>query len=107
MRYFVVEYLRAHGGKYNEQASVHKKLKDKYLSTATVILDFKDRKIVKLRVSPTAGERDFDHIVDLYRNHGYAEVIEKIETGYKLINSIEQAVKKSETKKDDDNCVQG
>lgn len=95
MRYFVVEYLQQKDGKYNERASVQKQIKPNMMQRAMVILDFKDRKIVKLRAETGVGERNFDRISEFYKGNGYDKVIGQIEAGYEIIKEVEELAKEN------------
>ncbi len=83
MRYFIVTYLQNKDGKYNESIHLDTKLKDKVIQTATIILDYKERNIVKSRYRDDSIPKDeqFDKISAFYKTH-YPDVIGQLETKY-------------------------
>lgn len=96
MRYFVVEYLQQPDGKYNEKASVESRIRDKQMTRAMVILDYKERKIIKLRADLAAGPRDFDRVSNFYKQN-YRKVIESLENGFALMEEISNELEQVNT----------
>lgn len=81
MRYFVVTYIQKPDGQYDEQVSVlEKNLTNKINVTANVILDFKERKVVKARLNESI-DRDWD-LLRNYFHQVYPQVIEQLELGW-------------------------
>ena len=103
MRYFVVEYLKKPDGKYDEQATVERTIRKKQLTRAMVILDYKDRKIIKLRADLGAGPRDFDRISNFYKQN-YGKVIEPLEKGFTLLDEVSKELKDGLEEVDTDGC---
>jgi hypothetical protein len=96
MRYLVIEYLQQPDGKYNEKITIEPRLKDKHMTRAMVILDYKERKIVKLRADLAAGPRDFDRVSNFYKQN-YRKVIETLEAGYALLDEVTSELEKVNT----------
>ena len=94
MRYLVVSYAQQVNGKYNETPSVMSKIKNNTLMTAAVIIDYKERKIVKSRFREKDGSpaRDFDTINDFYKQH-YGDAISALEAKYEILESVGDVVK--------------
>lgn len=81
MRYFVVTYVLKPDGKFDEQVQVlEKNLTNKVNVTANVILDFKERKVVKARLNE-AIDRNWD-LLRNYFHQVYPQVIEQLELGW-------------------------
>lgn len=57
-RYMLVTYVQKPNGLWDELTDFKKNLKTKDLTTAKVILDFRDKKIVKNSLNPEAGYED-------------------------------------------------
>lgn len=96
MRYLVVEYLQQPDGKYNEKATVETHIRDKHLNRAMVILDYKERKIVKLRADLSAGPRDFDRVSNFYKKN-YSNAIEMLEKSFALLEEVTSELEKVNT----------
>ena len=81
MRYFVVTYIQKPDGQYDEQVSVlERNLTNKVNISANVILDFKEKKVVKARLNE-ALQRDWD-LLRNYFHQVYPQVIEQLELGW-------------------------
>jgi hypothetical protein len=57
-RYMLVTYVQKPNGLWDELTDFKKNLKTKDLTTAKVILDFRDKKVVKNSLNPEAGYED-------------------------------------------------
>lgn len=90
MRYFIVSYIQTPGGKYNETVKVDDKVRNRDAVTATLIMDYKDRKIIKARLNE-AIERDFDKISDFYKGH-YPDVINALEAKFQALDEIKEEI---------------
>jgi len=90
MRYFIVTYHQTPLGKYNETIKVDNKIRNKYLNTASVIIDYKDRKIIKSRFQGELGDevdsKDFATINNFYKTH-YTQVISQLEAKYEVLTA--------------------
>jgi predicted dehydrogenase len=92
MRYFTVTYIqkpknrRSPDGGYDESAEVTRRLRDKDISMASVILDFRDMQVVKCTVSGQIGSRDWDTVHNYYLQH-YQHIFERLheENGRKIM----------------------
>ncbi len=85
MRYFIVTYYTKPNGKVDEATEVSKKVRNRDLQSASVILDFKTCSVVKSSMGGTVIPRDFQKIVSFYHQH-YPNVIERLfkENGYEV-----------------------
>ena len=92
MRYFIATYYRKPNGKYSEQAKADSKIRNKDLPLATVILDYKERKIVKCNLDASLDQRDFDKLNDFYKQH-YLNIIAQLEAKYQVLDAVEETVK--------------
>jgi len=83
MRYLVLTYYQKASGKLDEAMAVCRNLKSKDLSTASVIIDFKNLTVVKCSLNGVNVPRNFDRIVEYYMQH-YESTITRLfnENGY-------------------------
>lgn len=88
MRYFIVSYIQKPNKQMDEITTVSKNLKRKDLQTASVILDFKELKVLLSSMNGTTVPKDWDRIVSYYHQH-YPNVIERLfrENGYEIQKS--------------------
>jgi len=86
MRYLILTYFRKADGKIDEVMAVSKNLKNRDLSTANVILDFKKLDVVKCSMGGVNVPRDFNRIVEYYMQH-YENIITRLfaENGYEIV----------------------
>lgn len=77
MRYLIINYIRRPNGQMDEIVSVSKKTKYRDLSTASVILDFKSRGVVKCSMDGVVVPRDWDRITGYYYQH-YRQLIKDL-----------------------------
>lgn len=63
-RYMIVTYYLKPNGKWDEVTEFKNNMKTRYLQTAKVILDFKEKKVVKNGLNPEAG---FDDMIEFYK----------------------------------------
>ena len=86
MRYLLLTYYTKPDGKIDEAMAVSKRVKPSDLQTASVILDFKELKVIKASMGGVAVPRDWDRIVSYYHQH-YANTIERLlkENGYEIV----------------------
>ena len=80
MRYFIVTYYMKADGKHDEAVNVTTRLSKTVERTANVILDFKERKVIKARMEQPI-ERDWNIIRDYY-NKIYTQIIDSLEKSY-------------------------
>ena len=78
MRYFVITYVRKPNGQIDEQCEVTKKIKERDLTTANVILDFKEKKVEKCMIDGQVITMDWNNAYDYYKRV-YPSIIERLE----------------------------
>ena len=78
MRYFIITYVRKANGQIDEQAEVSKKVKERDITTANVILDFKDKKVDKCMIDGQVITMDWDKAYEYYKR-AYPAIIERLE----------------------------
>ena len=78
MRYLIITYLRKPNGQIDEQCEVTKKVKERDLTTANVILDFKDKKVDKCLIEGQVITMDWDKAYEYYKRV-YPAIIERLE----------------------------
>ena len=81
MRYFLGSNLKKPNGQIDEQISVSRRLKPKDIQLSSVILDFKDGKVLQASMNGVTVPRDFIKIRDFYHQH-YKRLIEDLESVY-------------------------
>lgn len=64
MRYMIVYYYQKPNGKWDEVTDFKNRINNTAASTAKVILDLKDKKVVKNGLNPDAG---FDDMLEFYK----------------------------------------
>lgn len=77
MRYLLITYLRKSSGQIDEQVGFSARLHDKDLSSCNVIVDYKDKKVVKCVIEGKKVETDFGLMDDYYRKV-YPELITQL-----------------------------
>ena len=87
MRYFVITYIKKPTGQMDEQNQVTRNLKTRDLQMASVILDFKELKVVKATLNGVLVPKDFDRIVQYYYQH-YKSTMDRLfaENGYEIVS---------------------
>jgi hypothetical protein len=85
MRYLILTYYKKPDGKIDEAMTVSRNLKNRDLSTANVILDFKKLEVVKCSMGGVNVPRDFNRIVEYYMQF-YESTITRLlnENGYQV-----------------------
>lgn len=86
MRYMIITYMQRAAGRrqplqQDEIVEFSKRLRPRDISQGSVILDFRDRSVVKASVGDQAAPRDFQRIRDYYYQH-YPEVIDQLEQAH-------------------------
>lgn len=96
MRYLLLTYYTKPDGRIDEQMTVAKRIKQNDLLMSSVILDFKDLKVIKCSLNGTQVPKDWDRIISFYHQH-YATVIERMfkENGYEIVAPPNQDVQPS------------
>lgn len=79
MRYLILTYYYQANGKIDEGMTVSNNIKTKDWQTASVILDFKEQKVVKASMKDQAIPKDWDRIVGYYYQF-YSSIMERLFT---------------------------
>ena len=83
MRYVLITFFKKPGGQIDEQIGFSKRLKSSDEQTCNVIMDYKDRRVVKCVVDGKVLDTTFDTMNDYYKRI-YPTLIEQME----LANSV-------------------
>jgi hypothetical protein len=78
MRYFCLTYLRQSNGQYNESTAIVKTLKNRDYQSCNIILDFRDRQIIKCHVDGKIVEKNWNNIIEYYKKF-YRDVFQQLE----------------------------
>lgn len=92
MRYFIVKYFKKPNGKFSEQAKSDTKVRNADLRTASVILDYKEQKVVKFNLDENHEHRDFATLNKFFKGH-YTGLISQLEAKYEILEAVEETVK--------------
>lgn len=63
-RYMIVSYFKNPKGQWDEVTEFKRNIRNSHLQTAKVILDFRDKKVVKNGLNPEAG---YDDMLEFYK----------------------------------------
>jgi hypothetical protein len=85
-RYFVVDYIKKPDGKTDEVVQVTKRLRNRDISMASVILDFKDQIVVKASLGSNTIPRDWPTIYSYYKEH-YTKIFETLDMIYRVTDT--------------------
>jgi len=77
MRYLTIQYVRKPSGQTDESIAVCNRLRDYDIQTSAVIVDFRDRRVIKASLEGTTIPKDFDRIVGFYHQH-YKATIDRL-----------------------------
>ena len=77
MRYLLLTYYRKPNGQIDESMTVSNRVRDRDLSQANVILDFRDQSVLKCSMDGKTVPKNWDRIVSYYYQH-YAATIERL-----------------------------
>lgn len=77
MRYLTITYYRKPNGHLDESAMPRRSLKTRDYTMASVILDFKNLKVIKASLEGRNIPLDFDRIVEYYHEH-YSSLIRQL-----------------------------
>lgn len=83
MRYVLITFFKKSGGQIDEQIGFSKRLKSSDEQTCNVIMDYKDRKVVKCVIDGEVLNTSFDSMHEYYKRI-YPTLIEQME----LANSV-------------------
>ena len=96
MRYLLITYIKTPDGQVDEATTITKSLNRKELATASVILDFKEKKIIKASFSGSLAEKNWDRIRDFYYEF-YPKYIDLLEAAYETIEEVQNQEATTET----------
>jgi hypothetical protein len=90
MRYLLLTYYYQANGKIDEGMTVTNRVRTKDRQTASVILDFKEQKVLKASLRDTTIPKDWNRIVGYYYPF-YTNIIERlfIENGHPINGAVE------------------
>ena len=85
MRYLMLTYFYQANGKIDEGMTVATRVRTKDWQTASVILDFKEQKVLKASLRDNTIPKDWERIVGYYYPF-YTNIMERLfeENGHKL-----------------------
>jgi hypothetical protein len=78
MRYFLITFVRKVTGQIEEQVQLVEDLVESEISIANIILDFKEKKVIRSDFDGRPVPTNYDVIVDHYRDI-YPQYIEQLE----------------------------
>lgn len=78
MRYLIITYVRKANGQIDEQCEVAKKVKERDITTANVILDFKEQKVDKCMIEGQVITMDWEKAYEYYKRV-YPSIVERLE----------------------------
>jgi hypothetical protein len=90
MRYLILTYYYQANGKIDEGMTVSNNIKRKDWQTASVILDFKEQKVLKASLRDTTIPKDWERIVGYYYPF-YTAIMERlfVENGHPVDIKVE------------------
>lgn len=77
MRYLLITFFRKPNGQIDEQVGFSKRVRPADIQTCNVILDYKDKKVVKCVIDGKVTPTDFDKM-NKYYNEIYPTLIEQL-----------------------------
>jgi hypothetical protein len=78
MRYLLVTYVRKGNGQIDEQVGVSTKVKPTDIQMCNIIMDFKDKAVMKAVIESASIEKDWDKLYAYYQKI-YPAIIERLE----------------------------
>ena len=81
MRYLIVTYIKKPDGQVDEAVEVDSKYRKRHETTANVVLDFLEQKVLKCRMDGKLGSHNWQHVRDYYYKH-YQNVVDDLEREY-------------------------
>jgi len=88
MRYLIIDYYRQPSGQMDEVVTVAKQTKTRDIQSAAVILDFKQKTVVKCSMDGVVVPKDWHRIRDFYHQY-YSQIIDDLEKSYSEKNHID------------------
>jgi hypothetical protein len=85
MRYLIIKYYKKPNGQIDEAMTVSRNLRIRDQQEASVIIDFRDLKVLKASMGDATVPKNFDRIVTYYRQY-YKNIIDRLfqENGYQV-----------------------
>ena len=74
----MISYYRQPDGRMNEVVEMHQRVRNRHEMLASVILDFRDQKVLKASLQGTSIPKDWINIRDYYYQH-YREIIDQLD----------------------------
>lgn len=81
MRYFLITYIKKPNGQTDESVAISRRVKRNDLATASVILDFKEQKVIKASFAGQLAEKNWERVRGYYFQH-YPNYITPMEEAY-------------------------
>ena len=88
MRYFLITYIKKPNGQTDESVAISRRVKRNDLATASVILDFKEQKVIKASFAGQLAEKNWSSVRDYYHKY-YPNYIDPIEAAYGQLAAYE------------------
>jgi len=88
MRYFLITYIKKPNGQTDESVAISRRVKRNDLATASVILDFKEQKVIKASFGGQLAEKNWSSVRDYYFKH-YPNYITPMEEAYGKLAAYE------------------
>lgn len=89
MRYFLITYYKQPNGQMDEVAAISKSLKRRDLAQSSIILDFKDKTVLKCSYAGQSIPKEWDKIRDYYSEH-YPKYINALEMAYATLETVNE-----------------
>lgn len=89
MRYFLVTYYTQPNGQMDEVAAVSKSLKRHDLAQSSIILDFKNKSVLKCSWGGQIIPKEWDKIRDYYNEH-YPNYVSALESAYATLETVNE-----------------
>lgn len=77
MRYFFLTYYHQPDGKFTESGQIAKTIKTNDFQKHNVIMDFREKKILKCHVDKTTVDKNWDNIYNYYERY-YRDVFDQL-----------------------------
>jgi hypothetical protein len=88
MKYLIITYYQKPTGQYDEAVAVSQRLRDRDITTASVILDFSTRSVLKCSMNGVVVPKDFQRIRDFYHQY-YDKHIDELEKNNEKQNNTD------------------
>jgi hypothetical protein len=85
MRYFLLTYVKRPDGKIDEQAQVARRLRSRDWQNCSVILDFKDQRVLMASVDGNTIPHDWDRLYSYYEPY-YREIFQDLSAAHAVVD---------------------